>query len=165
MRNEDLITYTKDFPKKGVNFIDFQHQLRHSMTDATQDLIDLLSAKEIEEADYILGVESRGFILASAMAVMLNKGFVMARKPGKLPPPVAKIDYETEYSTDSIEISPIEKGKKVIIVDDVLATGGTLKAVNRLVEQMGVEVLTNLVIFNIEEINNFDNARAVRCIK
>jgi len=165
MRNEDLITYTKDFPKKGVNFIDFQHQLRHSMTDSTQDLIDLLSEEEIAQADYILGIESRGFILASAMAVMLKKGFVMARKPGKLPAPIEKIDYVTEYSTDSIEMSPIEKGKKVIIVDDVLATGGTLKAVNELVEKMGVEVLANLVIFNIEAINDFENVRAVKCIK
>ena len=165
MRNEELITYVQDFPKKGVQFIDFQNLLKNSITDVAKDLVELLSETEIADIDYVLGVEARGFVLGAAVATLLDKGLVMARKPGKLPHPFEKIEYVTEYSTDSIEIAPIEKGKKVLIVDDVLATGGTLNAVNQLIEKMGVDIVANLVVFNIEAINDFENVRAVKCIK
>jgi adenine phosphoribosyltransferase len=98
--------------------------------------------------DYWVGIDARGFIFASALATYFGGGFIMARKKGKLPPPTIDVQYNTEYSMDYISM---KKGSgKIIIVDDVLATGGTLMAVNQLCEEAGYEVAGNLVLIDLE---------------
>ena len=106
-------------------------------------MIDALAQHYIgSDVDLVLGIEARGFIFGPALAYRLNAGFVPVRKPKKLPAPTAKVSYDLEYGTDSLEIhmDAIEPGQKVILVDDLLATGGTMEATIKLVQQLGGEI-------------------------
>ena len=106
-------------------------------------LIDALAEHYIgKEVDLILGMEARGFIFAPALAYRLNAGFVPVRKPGKLPAPTAKFDYALEYGTNTLEIhkDAIQKGQRILIVDDLLATGGTAQATTKLASSLGAEI-------------------------
>jgi adenine phosphoribosyltransferase len=137
-----------DFPKKGVLFKDITTLLRDP--DAFTRSIDLLSTALGDRAyEVVVGIESRGFIFASSLAYKLGKGLVPVRKPGKLPADIVRVSYQLEYGTDSLEMhaDAIEAGQRVIIIDDVLATGGTARAVAELVEKVGgkVEALGFLV--------------------
>ncbi|MDI6891619.1 MAG: adenine phosphoribosyltransferase [Actinomycetota bacterium] len=130
-----------DFPKKGIVFKDITPLLRDK--DAFREAIDALARRyEGDSVDVILGAEARGFVIGGALAYKLGVGFVPARKPGKLPHNVTKAEYELEYGMDSLEMhqDAIEPGDKVLIVDDVLATGGTASAKVDLVEKMGGKV-------------------------
>ena len=127
-----------DFPKKGIIFKDITPLLRDK--EAFRELIlTLVSKYENDDIDVIAGVESRGFIIGCPLAVMLGKGFIPIRKKGKLPWKAVSESYDKEYGTDSLEMheDSIEKGQKVLIVDDLLATGGTALASARLVEKLG----------------------------
>jgi len=138
-----------DFPKKGIIFKDITTLLQKP--DAFRKAVDLLaSALEGKELDILLGIESRGFIFASALAYKLGKGLTIARKPGKLPARTISASYELEYGTDSVEMhaDAIEPGQKVVIVDDLLATGGTARAVAELVQKAGGKVAA--LVFLIE---------------
>jgi adenine phosphoribosyltransferase len=136
-----LIREVPDFPKKGILFYDITTLLKDKLGLAT--LIDALAEHYVkQEIDLVLGMEARGFIFAPALAYRLNAGFVPLRKPGKLPAATAKFDYALEYGTNTLEIhrDAIEKGQRVLIVDDLLATGGTADATAKLASSMGAEI-------------------------
>jgi adenine phosphoribosyltransferase len=136
-----LIREVPDFPKRGILFYDITTLLKDKLGLAT--LIDALAEHYVkQEIDLVLGMEARGFIFAPALAYRLNAGFVPLRKPGKLPAATAKFDYALEYGTNTLEIhrDAIEKGQRVLIVDDLLATGGTADATAKLASSMGAEI-------------------------
>src|SRR6476659_8747407 len=136
-----LIREVPDFPKKGILFYDITTLLKDKTGLAM--LIDKLSEHYIsEDVDLVLGMEARGFIFAPALAYRLNAGFVPLRKPGKLPAATVKFDYALEYGTNTLEIhkDAIQKGQRVLIVDDLLATGGTANATAKLAEKLGANI-------------------------
>jgi len=136
-----LIREVPDFPKKGILFYDITTLLKDKRGFAR--LIDALSANYIgNQIDLILGMEARGFIFGPALAYRLNAGFVPVRKPGKLPAETAKVSYDLEYGSNSLEIhkDAIQKGQRVLIVDDLLATGGTAVATAELAEMLGAQI-------------------------
>jgi adenine phosphoribosyltransferase len=136
-----LIREVPDFPKKGILFYDITTLLKDKLGFAT--LIDALAEYYLpKKVDLILGMEARGFIFGPALAYRLNAGFVPVRKPGKLPAPAARVEYELEYGTNILEIhkDAVQKGQRVIIVDDLLATGGTAEATAKLATSLGAEI-------------------------
>jgi adenine phosphoribosyltransferase len=136
-----LIREVPDFPKKGILFYDITTLLKDKAGLAT--LIDALAEHYIKhDVDLVLGMEARGFIFAPALAYRLNAGFVPLRKPGKLPAATVKFDYALEYGTNTLEIhqDAIQKGQRVLIVDDLLATGGTANATAKLATSLGAVV-------------------------
>ncbi len=142
---EDLKQYIRDipgFPKEGIVFHDITPLLQNAKAyeAAVDEMAKLLEGKEI---DYLVGIEARGFIFASALAMKLGTGLVIVRKPGKLPYVTINASYNLEYGSDSLEVhrDAIHEGSKVVMVDDLLATGGTAAAAGELIEQLGGEVL------------------------
>ena len=146
---EDYIRSIPDFPEKGIVFRDVTNVLQDA--DGLKLAIDEL-AKLLEgiDCDVIAGTESRGFIFGMPLAYLLHKPFVLVRKAGKLPCETVSKTYDLEYGTATIEIhkDAISKGQKVVLVDDLIATGGTMKAAAELVEELGGEVVK--MIFLIE---------------
>lgn len=141
-RLEDYVITIPDFPEKGIMFRDVTSIIRSK--DGLKLAIDELQKKlETLEFDKIVAPESRGFIFGMPLAYNLHKGFIPARKKGKLPREVVGEEYELEYGTASIEIhkEDIQPGDKVVIVDDLIATGGTVEAIAKLLEKMGAEVV------------------------
>ena len=138
MNLENELKVIPNFPKKGVNFLDISPLLLNESL-FRQLICDL--GKKADKFDFnkIVSIESRGFILGSALAFHLNKGFVMVRKKGKLPGQTIIHNYELEYGTDSVEMTSgiIKKGEKVLLLDDILATGGTAKAACTLLKKTG----------------------------
>ncbi len=142
MNFENYIRTITDFPKPGINFKDITPLLNDAK--ATEACLEkLISSLEGKKIDKVIGVESRGFFFGILLAQKLGVGFVPVRKPKKLPFETIAASYELEYGTDTLEIhiDAIKKGEKVLIHDDVLATGGTAKAVCELVEQLGGEIV------------------------
>ena len=138
---EKLIRSVKDFPEKGVIFRDITTALKNKegLKIIIKDFTDRYKDKGI---DYVVGADARGFIFGAAIAYNIGAGFVPARKPGKLPAEVESIEYSLEYGKNSIEIhkDAFEKDSKILIVDDLLATGGTAKAIVQLVEKLGAQI-------------------------
>lgn len=150
MRLEDYLPGILDFPKPGIVFRDIGPLLANA--DAFAHTVQSLGKLSTEYSfDYILGIESRGFIFASALATHLHKGFVMVRKPNKLPPDIHQESYGLEYGSDTLEISQriLQPGVSVLIVDDVLATGGTIAAAARLVQKTGAKVTAAVCVLEI----------------
>ena len=136
-----LIREVPDFPKKGILFYDITTLLKDKNGFAT--LVDKLSEHYIhQKIDLVLGMEARGFIFAPALAYRLHAGFVPVRKVGKLPAETVKFDYALEYGINSLEMhkDAIQKGQRVLIVDDLLATGGTAEATAKLATLLGAEI-------------------------
>ena len=136
-----LIREVPDFPKKGILFYDITTLLKDKLGFAR--LIDALSEHYIgKEIDLVLGMEARGFIFGPALAYRLNAGFVPVRKPGKLPAETEKVSYDLEYGSNSLEMhkDAIEPGQRVLIVDDLLATGGTAVATAKLASGLGAQI-------------------------
>lgn len=140
-----------DFPKKGVVFKDISPVLVNHFNEFITECADEIA--DIENIDLFAGVESRGFIIAAAMAEKFQKGFVMIRKAGKLPPPVESEEYLLEYGAAKIEM---QNGRgNVCIVDDVLATGGTLTSSCKLAQKCGYNVVDVFVAINLIKMNDF----------
>ncbi len=138
---KDHIRGIPDFPKPGILFYDISTLLRHA--DAWQVAMGRMASLVREHRPTMLaGIESRGFLVAAPLALKLGCGFVMLRKPGKLPGAVTGLDYALEYGTDRLEIQAdaISPGARVVLVDDLLATGGTMAAGIALLRQAGAEV-------------------------
>jgi adenine phosphoribosyltransferase len=136
-----LIREVPDFPKKGILFYDLTTLLKDKRGFAT--LIDALSERYMKRGiELVLGMEARGFIFGPALAYRLNAGFVPVRKPGKLPAATAKVSYDLEYGSNALEIhkDAVQPGQRVLIVDDLLATGGTAVATAELAHGLGAEI-------------------------
>ena len=136
-----LIRNVPDFPKAGIQFKDITTLLQHP--DAFREVIEQLMARYAgRQVDVIVGVEARGFIFGAALAYAMDLPFVPARKKGKLPAKTIAESFDLEYGTDTVEIhvDALKPGQHVVIVDDLLATGGTVAAVARLVQRLGAEV-------------------------
>lgn len=139
---KQLIRSVPDFPKPGILFYDITTLLRNPAGFA--DTIEQLAGPYVGQGiDLVVGIESRGFILGGPVAQRLGAGFVPIRKPGKLPAPAVRESYALEYGTDSLEIhkDAIERGQRVLVVDDVLATGGTARAASLLVKGLGGDLV------------------------
>ncbi len=149
MNLRDTIRDIPDFPQEGILFKDITTLLKNqaAFRQALDEMINIARGQKI---DIVVGIESRGFIFGAPLADRLRAGFVPARKLGKLPAPTVQAEYDLEYGTNTIEIhkDAIKPGMKVLIVDDLLATGGTAEATARLVETLGGEIAG--LIFLIE---------------
>ena len=151
----DYIVEVPDFPVKGISFKDISPLLADAgiFSGVIENMGNLLS----KLPDYWIGIEARGFLFASALAYKFGGGIVMCRKSGKLPPTVFSHSYKTEYSEDTIQIK--QGSGTVVVVDDVLATGGTLQATNYLAKTTGYDVIDNLVLIDllyVTKIKTFD---------
>jgi adenine phosphoribosyltransferase len=136
-----------DFPSPGILFRDIAPLLRDHFEDTIRALDGLLSDVEWRETEAVAGIESRGFILGAALAARRGKGFVLVRKKGKLPPPVVDVSYDLEYGSGVLEM---QRGRgKLLLVDDVLATGGTLSAAATLCERAGYQVKALAVLIDL----------------
>lgn len=144
MELKSLIRDIPDFPSPGILFRDITTLLNNpqGLRHTIDQLAEKCQAANLAP-DYVVGMESRGFIFATPLAYQLNAGFVPVRKPGKLPAPVYSVHYDLEYGTDKLEIhqDAIAAGSKVLIVDDLLATGGTANATIKLLNKLNVEIL------------------------
>ena len=146
-----LIREVPDFPKPGINFYDITTLLKHP--EGLRQTVDALAAEfEGMKINSVVGIEARGFIFAPALAYHLGAGFVPVRKPKKLPAARASISYDLEYGQDTLEIhrDAIEDGHRVIIADDLLATGGTAKAAANLVEKLGGKIEGLVFVVELE---------------
>lgn len=149
-----LIREVPDFPKKGILFYDITTLLKDKFGFAA--LIDKLSEHYINRSvDVVLGIEARGFIFGPALAYRLNAGFVPVRKPGKLPAETVKENYDLEYGTACLEIhkDAIRPGQSVLIVDDLLATGGTAEATAKLATSLGAEIAGLAFVVELDFLN------------
>lgn len=160
MKIEDYFRDIIDFPKKGIVFKDITPLLLNP--NATQFCLDELSKTTINtKIDKVIGVESRGFFFGILLAQKLNAGFVPVRKAKKLPYKTISASYDLEYGTDCLEIhiDAIQPGDKVLIHDDVLATGGTAEAVCKLVEQLGGEIIQLNFLIELSFLNGKDKLK------
>lgn len=154
---KEKIRAVPDFPKKGIIFRDITTGLKDAET--LQVMVDYLCDQYKDcEIDYIAGIESRGFIFGMPMAYKLDCGFIPVRKPNKLPAETIKESYDLEYGSDSIEIhaDAIEKGANVLVVDDLLATGGTAQAACKLVKKAGGNLVGAAFLIELEALNGRD---------
>lgn len=151
---KSTIRVIEGYPVEGVSFKDITTLLKDK--EAFKQSLDMLeeALKEIE-FDYIVGIESRGFIFGAPLADRLDKGFVPVRKPGKLPGDIEKISYDLEYGNNELEMhkDAIGKGDKVVIIDDLIATGGSAQAAAKLVETLGAEVAAFEFLIELEDLN------------
>src|SRR5574344_1717476 len=158
---QDIQEYVKstirsipDFPKKGIIFRDITTAIKDKK--AFKAIVDFFAQKfKDEKIDYVVGIESRGFIFGAALAIAIDAGFIVIRKPNKLPAATIEEEYTLEYGTDKIQmhVDAIEEGKRVVLVDDLLATGGTMAAACRLVKKVGAKIIASAFVIELSELN------------
>lgn len=162
---KDNIRDIPDFPKPGILFKDITTVLKDPKL-LKISIDELRNAIGDVKVDYIVGVESRGFIFGTALAYSMEKGFIPVRKPGKLPYKKKSISYSLEYGEDTLEIheDAVEKGDKVIIVDDLLATGGTAAATYKLLTDMGADVICCAFLIELSELKGREKLSACKVV-
>lgn len=157
MNLKDHIATVPDFPKPGILFYDISTLLAHPQAwqETVHQLADAVSS---HKPDVLAGIESRGFLVAAPLALKLGLGFVMVRKQGKLPGETVPYTYDLEYGTDTIEIKAdsIEPGQRVVVLDDLLATGGTMRAAADLLRKVGADVRGGACIIELAFLNGRD---------
>lgn len=159
LKNELHIRTQKDFPKAGVEFIDIMPLIiqKETFKEIIDKFVEEIKDKKVE---YIVGAEARGFIIGAAVANQLNIGFIPVRKAGKLPPSTVEkqFSYEKEYGKDKMELPKLVDeeytGKRIYIIDDIYATGNTMKAMKNAIEEVGGIIVGQGVIMNIKELND-----------
>lgn len=155
---KSLIRDIPDFPKPGITFRDITTLLRHP--EGLRYAVDQVTEQCLPLApDYVVGIESRGFLFGVPLAYHLGVGFIPVRKPGKLPAAVHGVEYELEYGTDRVEIhqDAIPVGSRVLIVDDLIATGGTAQATAQLVQQIGCELIGFAFVIELKDLQGRKN--------
>ncbi len=160
LKLEDYIGSVPDFPKPGILFRDITPLLESP--DAFRECIRLFADRFRDESiDVLVAAEARGFIFAAPLALELNASFVPIRKPGKLPGKVHAYRYDLEYGSDTLEIreNALAAGQRVLVLDDLLATGGTVKACCELVEQMGAKVVACAFLIELEGLGGAEKIR------
>lgn len=164
MNLKDKITEYPNFPKKGILFRDFSPILKDpsALSYIADEFKKFFHPKDV---DLFAGIESRGFLLAGILASHYNKGMVMIRKAGKLPGTTTKLSYTIEYGKDTIEIQKesIQKGQRIIICDDLLATGGTAKASGKLIEKIGGKITGFAFIIELTELGGMKGISKYKC--
>jgi adenine phosphoribosyltransferase len=158
-RIRDLVAAVPDFPKPGILFRDITPVLRDAETlVAALELHLHLVADIADDVDAVIGIESRGFLFGMGVAARLGAGFVPVRKPGKLPRPTKSRTYALEYGEDALHVhaDDVRKGERVIVVDDLLATGGTANATCQLLEELGVQVLATVFLIELTGLGGRD---------
>lgn len=160
MQLKETIRIVDGFPKEGISFKDITTMLKDkkAFKVCVDKIVENLKDKNI---DIVVGPEARGFILATPVAYALNAGFVPVRKPGKLPAEVEKFEYDLEYGSDILEVhkDSIVKGQRIAIVDDLLATGGTVRATAELIEKLGGEVVAMEFLIELEDLKGRDKLK------
>lgn len=159
-RLEDYVKNIVDFPEKGIIFRDVSSVFQDK--DGLKLAIDSMLEKVKDlDFDVVAGTESRGFLLGMPVAYELNKGFIMVRKKGKLPREVVSKEYDLEYGTAVIEIhkDALKGGERVLVIDDLIATGGTVKAAAELIEELGGEVAKMLFLIELEDLGGRDKLK------
>ena len=154
MELKGYIRNIQDYPKKGILFRDITTLLQNK--EAFKYAIDKMAEQVAnEKIDYIVGAESRGFLIGSALAYKLNCGFIPVRKKGKLPYKTISEEYALEYGTDTLYMheDALKKGDRVLIVDDLIATGGTALAMIKMVEKLNAEVVASSFLIELKELN------------
>ncbi len=155
---KERIRNIKNFPIEGIIFRDITTAIKDK--EALREMINFLTEKFINKnIDYVAVVESRGFVFGSALAYNINAGCILIRKPGKLPAETISEEYQLEYGKDKLEIhkDAIEQGKNVIVVDDLLATGGTVNAACKLLKKAGANVKAAAFIVELSDLNGRNN--------
>src|SRR3989338_673995 len=164
MNLKEKILEFPNFPKKGILFRDFSPMLKDpsALSFIADEFTKYFHPKDV---DLFAGIESRGFLLACVLATRYNKGMIMIRKAGKLPGKTTKLSYKIEYGQDTIEIQKdiINKGQKILICDDLLATGGTAKASAKLIEKVGGKVTGFAFIIELTELNGMKGINQYNC--
>jgi adenine phosphoribosyltransferase len=150
---KNAIAAVADFPRPGILFRDISPLLRDHFDDTLRAMDSLLTEEEWRDVDALAGIESRGFILGAALAARRGKGFVLVRKQGKLPPPVVDVAYELEYGSGVLEM---QRGRgRLVLIDDVLATGGTMTAAAELCERAGYRLQALMALIDLNLVKDY----------
>lgn len=150
---KNAIRNIPDYPKVGIQFKDITTAMKNPQV--LKEIVDTMAKHfKDQQIDYIVGIDARGFIFGAALAYALGCGFIPVRKPGKLPAETITEEYELEYGTDKLEIhtDALEKGNRVVIVDDLIAVGGTAQAAAKLAQNLGAEIVAFAFVIELTEL-------------